>query len=201
MVLRPRCNRITARKAKADVSWIDHWPDDAAGGFEAAAASALRTVDTGLFREAMARLGAAVHVITTDGPAGRTGVTATAVCSVSDQPPTLLVCLNRRSSAAPKLRDNRVFCVNTLGAEAESIADVFAGRTGAAAEERFNVGEWMTLTTGAPVLRSAVIAFECRNIEVKAVATHDVFFAAVEAIRIGAAGPALVYHERSYKHV
>jgi len=49
------------------------------------------------YRDAMARFGAAVSVITTDGPAGRAGFTASAVCSVTDDPPTLLVCMNRGS--------------------------------------------------------------------------------------------------------
>jgi flavin reductase len=184
------------------VNWIDQRPDDAmAGAFEAFGPEPIQTVDPTLFREAMARLGAAVHVVTTDGWAGRTGFTATAVCSVSDQPPTLLVCVNRKSRCNPPLRENRVFCVNTLGAEASNIADIFAGRTGAAHEERFTAGEWMTLKTGAPVLKAAVVAFDCRTIEVKAVATHNVFFAAVEAIHIGPAGEALVYHDRAYKRV
>lgn len=50
------------------------------------------------FRDAMAHVGAAVNIITTDGPAGRAGFTASAVCSVTDAPPTLLVCLNRSAS-------------------------------------------------------------------------------------------------------
>ena len=79
------------------------------------------------FREAMSRLGAAVHVVTTAGAAGKTGFTATAVCSVSDQPAMLLVCLNRRSNSAPLLAQNGVFCVNTLGASEEKLADLFAG--------------------------------------------------------------------------
>jgi flavin reductase len=96
------------------MSWIDQRPDDAmAGAFEAIAPEALKCVEGGAFREAMSRLGAAVHVITTDGQAGMTGFTATAVSSVSDQPPTLLVCLNRRSTSAPVLSHNGVFCVNT----------------------------------------------------------------------------------------
>ncbi|MBX6426234.1 MAG: flavin reductase [Variibacter sp.] len=172
-----------------------------AGAFEAFGPEALKTVDAATFREAMARLGAAVHVVTTAGRAGRTGFTATAVCSVSDQPATLLVCLNRRSRGTPALRENGVFCVNTLAADGQEIADTFAGRTGAAGEERFKVGDWMTLATGAPVLRSAAVAFDCRTIDVKTVATHNVFFAVVEAVHIGEACPALVYHERSYKRV
>lgn len=184
------------------MNWIDQRPDDAmAGAFEAFGPEPIQTVDPGLFREAMARLGAAVHVVTTDGWAGRTGFTATAVCSVSDQPPTLLVCVNRKSRCNLPLRENRVFGVNTLGADAESIADVFAGRTGAVSEERFSTGDWMTLKTGAPILRAAVVAFDCRTIEVKSIATHNVFFAAVEAIHIGPAGEALVYHDRAYKRV
>jgi flavin reductase (DIM6/NTAB) family NADH-FMN oxidoreductase RutF len=51
------------------------------------------------------------------------------------------------------------------------------------------------------VLASAVIAFDCRTIEIKAVASHNVLFGAVEAVRLGPAGPALVYHDRLYKKV
>ena len=127
--------------------------------------------------------------------------TATAVCSVSDAPATLLVCLNRRSNSAPVLAQNGVFCVNTLGADEEKIADMFAGRSGVHLEERFNVGEWTTLKTGSPVLASAVIAFDCRTIEIKAMASHNVIFGAVEAVRLGPSGPALVYHDRLYKRV
>ena len=67
----------------------------------------------------MSRLGAAVHVVTTAGLAGKTGFTATAVSSVTDQPAMLLVCVNRRSASAPVLMQNGVFCVNTLGAAEE----------------------------------------------------------------------------------
>jgi flavin reductase len=184
------------------MSWIDQRPDDAmAGAFEAVAPEHPKTVEPVIFREAMARLGAAVHIVATAGPAGRAGVTATAVSSVSDQPPTLLVCLNRRSVVNAALRENRVFSVNTLGAEAEGLADIFAGRTGAGVDERFAATEWLNLSTGSPVLKSAVIAFDCRIVDVKAVATHNVYFAAVEAIHHGPPGSVLVYHERAYKKV
>ena len=184
------------------MSWIDQRPDDAmAGAFEAIGPDAIATVDPKLFREAMSRLGAAVHVVTTAGPAGKTGFTATAVCSVSDAPPTLLVCLNRKSTGGPLMRENGVFCVNTLGADAEPIADMFAGRTGAQMEARFGLGSWGTLATGAPALATAVVALDCRIIEIKSVASHYVIFGAVEAVQMGAGGPALVYHDRAYKRV
>jgi flavin reductase len=185
------------------MSWIDDQrPDDAmAGAFEAIGPAPVATVAAPLFREAMSRLGAAVHVVTTAGPGGKTGFTATAVCSVSDAPPTLLVCLSRKSQGGPILRENKVFCVNTLGADCEALADVFAGRTGAVMAERFVAGVWSTMKTGAPVLASGVVAFDCRVLEIKAVASHNVIFGAVEDIRLGPAGAALVYHDRAYKRV
>jgi flavin reductase len=184
------------------MSWIDQRPDDAMdGAFTVVAPEPIFSVAAAEFREAMSRLGAAVHVVTTAGVAGKTGFTATAVCSVSDAPATLLVCLNRRSNSAPLVAENGVFCVNTLGASEEKLADIFAGRSGVQLAERFAAGEWTTLKTGAPVLTAAVIAFDCRTIEIKAVASHNVFFGVVEAIRLGPSGPVLVYHDRLYKRV
>ena len=184
------------------MSWIDQRPDDAMdGAFTAVAPEPVVSIESPAFREAMSRLGAAVHVVTTAGAAGKSGFTATAVCSVSDQPAMLLVCLNRRSNSAPLLAQNGVFCVNTLGAGEEKLADLFAGRSGVHLDERFAQGEWVTLKTGAPVLVSAVVAFDCRTVEIKAVASHNVVFGAVEAVRLGPSGPALVYHDRAYKPV
>jgi len=185
------------------MSWIDQRPDDAMDGAFAAVSPTppVASVDQLAFREAMSRIGAAVHVVTTAGVAGKTGFTATAVCSVSDMPPMVLVCLNRRSNSAPLLAQNGVFCINTLGAAEEKLADQFAGRSGMKLHDRFSMGEWMTLQTGAPVLASAVVAFDCRTVEIKAVASHNVIFGAVEAVRLGPSGPALVYHDRLYKPV
>jgi flavin reductase len=184
------------------MSWIDQRPDDAMdGAFTAVAPEPVISIESPVFREAMSRLGAAVHIVTTAGPAGRTGFTATAVCSVTDQPAMLLVCLNRRSNSAPLLAQNGVFCVNTLGASESNLADLFAGRSGVHLEERFSVGEWTTLKTGSPVLATAVVAFDCRTAEIKAVASHNVIFGVVQGVRLGPSGPALVYHDRAYKPV
>jgi flavin reductase len=166
---------------------------------DALASAPQQAVEQRLFREAMSRYGAAVHVITTDGPGGKTGFTATAVCSVTDDPPMLLVCLNRRGLAAPLLVANGVFCVNTLAFEDKSLSEVFAGITGAKLAERFNVGQWESLKTGAPVLSSAIVACDCRVSEVKAVGTHNVIFGLVEAVAIKTAEPALLYQGRNYK--
>jgi flavin reductase len=184
------------------MSWIDQRPDDAMdGAFTALGPEVVRTVEPAAFREAMSRLGAAVHVISTAGPGGKAGTTATAVCSVSDAPATLLVCLNRRSQTNLAVVENGVFCVNTLGDAGAEMADLFAGRTGVLGSDRFACGEWKTLSTGSPVLASAVVVFDCRIIEVRSVGSHNVFFGAVESIQLGPTGPALLYHDRAYKRV
>jgi flavin reductase len=157
-----------------------------------------RPLDKKDFRNAMARLGAAVNIVTTDGPAGRAGFTASAVCSVTDDPPTLLVCMNRGSSAAAAVQGNGVLCVNTLGRGHEDISNAFAGFTGLEGAERFNHGDWDKLGTGAPALRDAAVSFDCQVTEVLEKGTHLVLFAAVLEVRVSEAVGGLIYYSRGY---
>ena len=154
------------------------------------------------FRDAMARLGAAVNIITTGGPGGRGGFTASAVCSVTDEPPTLLVCMNRNATAAPTLRANRNVCVNVVAAGQQEVALVFAGVTKCTMAERFDAGTWATLATGAPVLQGAVVAFDCHVADIIDKGTHSVVFAEVAGIRTGSRSDAgLIYFGRDYHPV
>jgi len=145
--------------------------------------------------------GAAVNVVATDGPGGRRGFTASAVCSVTDAPPTLLVCVDRAHDTHPALRANGVLCVNTLASGQEDISAVFAGLAGLEGEARFRHGAWYTLETGAPVLQGAVVAFDCRVASVTEVSTHSVLFCEVVAIRHGSAREGLIYFGRDYHKV
>lgn len=160
------------------------------------------TVSREAFRDAMARLGAAVNVVTTDGIAGRAGLTASAVCSVTDDPPTLLLCLNRASRGNAVFKANGVFCVNTLSADRHALSDAFAGKGGLDTDGRFALARWSLLATGAPVLEEAcVVAFDCRITEVVEKGTHSVLFAEIAAIRQGAPGQALIWYGRGYHPV
>jgi flavin reductase len=156
------------------------------------------TVSASLFRDAMCCFGAAVNVVTTDGELGRAGFTATAVCSVSDEPPTILICVLRSSQAGIALRKNGVLCVNVLRADDLLVADTFAGRSGIWGEDRFRSGAWGSMTTRAPVLQTALAALDCRVFETKDVGSHCVFLAHVEAIHIGKDGSPLLYFQRRY---
>ncbi len=162
-------------------------------------ADAPLAVGQAAYRDAMARLGAAVNVVTSDGPAGRCGFTASSVCSVTDDPPTLLVCLNRTSANNARFKRNGVLCVNVLAAHHEALSSAFAGAPDQAT--RFAGGRWTTLATGAPVLDDARVAFDCRIAQVTEVGTHSVLFCEVEAIRTGDDGEALIYLGRAYHHL
>lgn len=153
-------------------------------------------VTAAAYRDAMAQVGAAVHLVTTDGPAGRAGFTASAVCSLSDAPPMLLVCLNRQASVHPAFEGNGVVCVNTLGAGHAALAALFGGRTPMAS--RFDAASWVIGATGAPQLLDALVSLDCRVLRTVREATHDVLFC--EVVKISARKPAaaLIYRHRRF---
>ncbi|WP_265555054.1 NADH-dependent FMN reductase RutF [Serratia grimesii] len=155
-----------------------------------------RCVEKQDFRDAMARLGSAVNIITTDGPGGRAGFTASAVCSVTDTPPTLLVCLNRSASVYSVFKQNQTLCVNTLAAEHESLSNLFGGKT--PMDLRFSAARWSTLVTGAPILHGAIVSFDCQISQLVSVGTHDILFCQVVAITRNDDGHGLAYFDRRY---
>ncbi len=152
------------------------------------------------FRNAMAQLGSAVSVITTDGPAGKFGFTASAVCSVTDSPPTLLVCMNRNSFAHAPFRQNGALCVNVLSSDHQDLSGVFANAS-LRSEQRFAHDSWQVLASGAPVLSSSVASFDCLIDTCHEVGSHSVFYCQVQAIRISETPRGLVYFNRRYHAV
>lgn len=153
------------------------------------------------YRDAMARLGAAVSVITTQGPAGRGGFTASAVCSVTDDPPTLLVCMNRDTGLNAAFKANGVLCVNVLSAAQENLSPLFGGVVPADMETRFSGATWHGLVTGAPVLDGAVVSFDCRIAQTTEVGTHSVFFCEIAALQSGGQHEGLIYFGRTYHRI
>lgn len=156
-------------------------------------------IDPGRFREAMSRVAGAVHLVTTAGPAGLGGITATSVASITVEPPMMLFCINKTSPSAQRMIDNKVFCINTLVGADQALSDIFAGRTDQHLEARFTSGAWTKLATGAPVLTSALAAFDCRFVEAKDVSTHLIMIGIVEAVEIASGGDALLYAHRKYR--
>ena len=162
----------------------------------AVSAAPLETVPAALYRDGMARLGAAVNIVTSDGPAGRAGFTATAVCSVTDTPATLIVCINQLSSAFHAVTANGVVAVNVLSSSQQPLADRFGGRT--PMDERFAGATWQSGATGAPFLVDAAAVFECRITGRAEVGSHHVLFCAVMAVHLSEQSTGLAYFARGY---
>lgn len=154
-------------------------------------------VDTTGFRNSMAMLGGAVSIITTDGPAGRFGFTASAVCSVTDQPPTLLVCMNRSSFSNMHFKSNGVLSVNVLTPDHREVSGVFSNRH-LDTEQRFAAASWSTLESGSPLLDEALVSFDCRIAQAHEVGSHTIFYCEVLGIRNGEGQEGLVYFNRAY---
>lgn len=155
-------------------------------------------VDRNTFRNAMSRFGTAVSVITTDGPGGRHGFTCTAVCSVTDEPATVLVCVHRDSQTNQAFKTNLVLCVNLLNADQGDISAVFAGQTGDDMEARFRRVSWSTRKTGAPVFDHAVATLDCSIAEIKEFGTHTIMFARVYSAETRQEQVPLMYFNRGY---
>lgn len=147
------------------------------------------------FREGMSRLGAAVNVVTTGGPAGQHGMTATAVCSVTDSPPTLLVCINQSTRSHDMFVVNGVLCVNVLNGDHEALSSRFASFDEA---DRFSSTIWHQGLTGAPILPDALVAFDCKIVDRLVRGTHSVFMCEVVSTLTGADKGGLLWFGRRY---
>ncbi|MEN3931483.1 flavin reductase family protein [Microvirga sp. W0021] len=163
--------------------------------------SALSAVDPKQYREGMSRLGAAVSIVTTQGKAGQAGLAATAVTSVTDQPATLIVCINSLSRSGHTIEENEVFAVNVLSADDQYVAEVFGGYTDVPRDKRFDVGEWQIGATGVPVLKTAIATFECRVTGQNIVASHRVLLGEVVAVHLGQKAEPLMYFDRDYRKI
>ncbi len=152
------------------------------------------------FLAGMSQAAATVNIVTTDGKAGRSGVTVSAMSSVSAdmEKPTLLVCVHHLAPAAAAILDNGVFCVNVLRDDQSYISDTFAGRFKEQVADKFDCTAWTTQVTGAPRVVDPLVAFDCRLMTHTRIGTHYVFFGEVMDIFAAERGSPLIYSNRAY---
>ncbi len=147
------------------------------------------------FRRGMRRLAGAVTIVTAGKGEDAGGLTATAVCSLTAEPPRLLACLNSGGATFDILRRHGRFCVNLVGSGDRAAAEVFAGIGAAPGEDRFAAGAWVRTENRAPRLASALAAFECSVHSITMLATHGLVIGDVDAVHITGADDPLLYHE------
>src|SRR6201998_2191620 len=145
------------------------------------------------FRLAMRRLAGGVSIISGAGPDGPLGVTATAVTSLTAEPPSVLCCLNRSLTLETLVKETGRFGVNMLRADHQNLAERFAGMHGARGSEKFEQGNWEILPSDVPVLTDSLVSFDCRADRIFEVGTHSVFVGLIDDVFFGESGDPLVY--------
>ncbi|MEM8838572.1 MAG: flavin reductase family protein [Pseudomonadota bacterium] len=160
-----------------------------------------RAVEKADFLEAMSRVASTVSVVTSNGAAGRAGVTVSTMASVSaDGPePVILVCIHHQASALERILKNGCFCANMLAEDQSEVAEVFAGRIQPIDNDRFSGHDWIPTSTGALRLSNPLSAFDCEILEAKQVGTHKVLFGGVKDVFIGRMDRALLFQNRDYR--
>ncbi len=152
-----------------------------------------KLIDAATFRACMRQVPGAVTVVTTVHEGTRGGLTATAVCSVSADPPQMLVCVNRSSSAEAVIVAAGRFGVSFLSHDQEPVANAFA----ASLDDRFDHAVWTELASGVPLLENAAAAFDCVVVQMVQAGTHTIFIGAIVAA-VAREVPNLMYKAGAY---
>jgi flavin reductase (DIM6/NTAB) family NADH-FMN oxidoreductase RutF len=158
----------------------------------------VRDVSSAEFRNAMRHLTGGVSVITAGRGKDITGMTVTSVTSLSTDPPTLIVSVNRESSSWPLLKRQGVFGVNILTSDQIDIAERFAGRGGLKGIDRFVGAEWITRASGVPLLVGALAAFDCEVEDIVERHSHAIVIGRVSDLNSSARTAALAYWQGQY---
>jgi flavin reductase (DIM6/NTAB) family NADH-FMN oxidoreductase RutF len=148
------------------------------------------------FRAAMRRFAATVTIITACDHERQHGMTATAVTSVSMDPPSLMMCLNQQTLLHDIMYRARRFCVNVLHRDQVALSAAFSG--GVPAEQRFAHGRWQRCADGLPWLADAQANLFCRKAAALPYATHTIFVGRVEDVGVRDVIAPLLYQDAAY---
>ncbi|MCS3893267.1 flavin reductase (DIM6/NTAB) family NADH-FMN oxidoreductase RutF [Bradyrhizobium japonicum USDA 38] len=150
------------------------------------------------FRGAMRHLTGGVSVITAGRGKDITGMTVTSVTSLSVDPPTLLVSINRDASSFPLIKRYGAFGVNMLAADQLDVAERFAGKGGLKGADRFADSQWVTAVSGVPLLVGALSAVDCEVEEIVERHSHGIVIGRVSSVRNSTRNAALAYWHGRY---
>lgn len=154
-------------------------------------------ISPAVFKQSMRRLAGGVCILASARDGERHGLTMTAVCSLTLDPPTLIACVNRDAGAYETMRSTRRVSVNLLGSDQVELAELFSSSTIKGAE-RFERAEWVEMASGVPALTGALAVLDCQIVEEKAVGQHSVLFCEVKAARLESDKDPLVHYDRNF---
>jgi flavin reductase (DIM6/NTAB) family NADH-FMN oxidoreductase RutF len=150
------------------------------------------------FRNAMRQLTGGVSVITAGKGRDISGMTVTSVSSLSVDPPSLIVSLNRESSSWPLVKRYGFFGVNILTSDQVDIAERFTGKGGLKGADRFAGAPWTTRASGVPLLADALAAIDCEVEDVVERHSHAIVIGRVLDVAVSARTAALAYWQGRY---
>lgn len=153
-------------------------------------------VDTDTFRRVMRSLAGTVTVISTENAGGLHGFTATAVCSVCADPPTILIVVNRSARTHAHIAHRQAFVVNVIADDQRFIAEKFSTKD----NDPFDVIPHSLTANGVPIIDGASAFLECVVREMSDVGTHTIFIGSI--VNAGVSGKApLLYYDGQYSHL
>lgn len=154
------------------------------------------------FKQGMRQLAGAVTVVSAGvGTSDIAGLTVTAVCSLTAEPPRLLACLNTRGRTFEILRHSGHFCVNLIGAHDRALAESFAGIGPVRVDDPFTTGGWILAGDRAPRLATAIAAFECRVHSITMLTTHGLVIGDVASVHVAPGSDPLLYHDGAFTSI
>lgn len=133
------------------------------------------------FKEAMGRFAGAINAITTFSDTTPAGLIATAVCSLSAEPPSVIVCVNKTASAHDAILNNGYFGVSLLSPSQAHVVSRFNTEKGAA---RFDPEHWDLDNGKAPVLNNAPVGLVCKIGNCFDGFSHTIFVGLIESISL-----------------
>ena len=156
-------------------------------------AAAPAPIDQGTFWRTLGSRVTGMTVVTADSDEGPVGFLGLSAAHVAASPPTMLVSIDKKTSALAGVLARKHFAVNFLDASAAHVAEAFGGKAGVSGADRFVPGEWTTLETGAPVNKAALGVFDCRVEQVVAHGDISIVIGTVVAATSRADGDPLIF--------
>ena len=150
------------------------------------------------FRRAMRHVVGAISIITVGRGKTLSGMTVSSVSSLSVDPPSLIVTVDRASSSWPLLREYGVFGINILNADQIDTAERFSGKDGAKGAERFAGASWVTRPSGVHLLSGTLASIECAVEDVIERYSHAIVIGRVRWLQLSEPNAALAYWHGSY---
>ncbi len=159
-------------------------------------------VSTAEFRTVMGQFATGVTVVTTLDGERPLGITVNALTSVSLDPATVVIALDRRRFIVPAIDALRGYAVNVLAEDQQWLSDCFAGASVTPGRDAFCGAAWHPGATGLPLLDGAIAAMECEVVDRFEVGDHYLYVGQVGALALDEPhAPPLLYHRKRYLRI